>query len=584
MMPMTTVPHFMAYFIRKQWQNFLMQCLLCFAWSTKEALFPFFIKQMVNQVQSHQPKLLVLQGLLAQGLGLFAVWLIMEVSMRWQGWLATQSFPQWRSNIRDYIFNYVIGHSLDYFTTHSIGSIASKISEIPRACESLLEIFLLHITSIGGAVLLDLILLWLTHPYFAVLSLLWLSLHIYIQLYQANSCHNSTEQQADAVAKLNGTIVDVLANVMNVLLFSSKVYESHYFQSAQREELRYSQQARGQLEKVKRYQSGLAIIYLVAMLSCLVVGWFYDTVSTGDFALIPLLTFSLLGMITWLGSQIPIIFREIGSIKASLQLLKTHYQVNDHEKAYPLSVNQGNILFQNVTFHYPKKSTLFQHLFLFIPAKQKVGLVGLSGAGKSTLIRLLLRLYDVNDGAIFIDGHSIAKVTQDSLRQHISVVPQDLLLFHRSIYENIIYSKQKVSTEEVYDASRQAGCHDFIEKLPQGYQTVIGERGITLSGGQRQRIGIARAILKNSPIWIIDEATSSMDSLTESKIQKQLISLLQNKTVLIIAHRLATLDHVDRILVFDHGRIVGDGEKTMLLRTNTLFQQLYTKQYREKPL
>lgn len=579
MNPILTVPRFMGYFLQKQWLNFSIQFLFCFGWSAKESLFPFFIKQMVNGVHSQQPKPLVLQSLLWQGTALFLVWVVMEISMRWQGLLATRAFPQWRSDIRSYLFNYTIGHSMDYFTTHPSGSIASKISEIPRACESLLEIFLLHVTSIGGATILSIILLGLTHIHFAILSILWLSLHLGINFYQAKRCHNATEQQAEAVAKLNGKIVDVLANMINVLLFSRKKFESNYFKSAQQEELIYSQQARWALEKVKIYQSLLAVVYLGTMLTYLVSGWFYGTVSPGDFALVPLLTFSLLGMIGWFGSQIPIIFREIGSIKASLQLLNTRYQIRDQENVHSLQISNGEIAFHDVSFHYPKGQKVFQHLFLSIPAKQKVGIVGLSGAGKSTLIRLLLRLYDVNEGAILIDNQNISAVTQCSLRNNISVIPQECILFHRSIYENIHYGSLQASDEEVYTASHLAGCHDFIQKLPQGYQTLVGEHGIKLSGGQRQRIGIARAILKNSPIWIIDEATSAIDSLTEYQIQCQLNLLLKDKTTLIIAHRLATLDQVDRIVIFDQGRIVGDGDKVTLLRTNTHFQALYAKQY-----
>ncbi|MFW0079329.1 MAG: ABC transporter ATP-binding protein [Coxiella endosymbiont of Haemaphysalis qinghaiensis] len=579
MTSISTIPGFIWFFLKKQWLNFSIQFLLCFGWSVKESLFPFFIKQMVNGVHSQQPKLIILQSLLWQGTALFLVWIVMEISMRWQGLLAMRSFPQWRGSIRKYLFNYVIGHSIDYFNTHSLGSISSKISETPRACESLLEIVLLHVTSIGGATILSIILLWLTHIHFAILSILWLSLHLGISFYQAKRCHNAAEQQAGAVAKLNGKIVDVLANMINVLLFSRKKYESNYFKFVQKEELVYSQKARWVLEKVKIYQSLLAVFYLGTMLTYLITGWFYSTVSPGDFALVPILTFSLLGMIGWFDGQIPIIFREIGSIKASLQLLNTHYQICDRENAHPLKTSNGAIVFHDVSFHYPKGQKVFQYLFLSIPAKQKVGIVGLSGAGKSTLIRLLLRLYDVNKGVIYIDNQAITAVTQHSLRQHISVIPQECILFHRSIYENIRYGRLKASNEEVYTASHMAGCHDFIRKLPKGYQTLVGEQGTKLSGGQRQRIGIARTILKNSLIWIIDEATSAIDSLTEFQIQNQLNSLLKDKTTLIIAHRLTTLNQVDRIVIFDQGRIVGDGDKETLLRTNTYFQALYAKQY-----
>lgn len=218
---------------------------------------------------------------------------------------------------------------------------------------------------------------------------------------------------------------------------------------------------------------------------------------------------------------------------------------------------------------------MFCNLSLSIPARQKIGVVGLSGAGKSTLIKLLLRFYELESGRILLDGQDIATVAPDSLRQQIAIVPQEVILFHRSLYENIHYGCLEATAKAIYTAARIAGCHDFIQKLPQGYHTVVGEQGITLSGGQRQRIGIARAILKNSLLFILDEATSSLDFATECKLQNHLSRFLEDKTVIIIAHRLSILEQVDRIIVFAQGAIVGDGDKATLLKNNRYFKQLY---------
>lgn len=575
----TTVARFVAYFLRKQQTCFFVQFTLCFGWSTKEALFPFFIKNMINSLYSQQTKSIILQTLLWQGGCLFLLWTVMELAMRWQGILAAQSFPQYRADIRTYLFNYVQGQTYDYFNTHSTGDIASKISSMPRACENLLEIFLLHVTSIGGAITISIILLGVTDGYFAVISVIWLVLHVGISFCWAKMCHQASEQQAMAVAALNGKIVDVFMNIMNVLLFAQGQTELNRFASSQQEEVSRAQYARWMVEKLKICQSLLAVFYLLTLLSYLIGGWFYGMVSPGDFALVPMLAFSLLGMVWWLSGQIPIIFREVGNIKAGLQLLKIPYQIRDKAEARLLKVGSGEIIFHDVSFNYPCGQSVFQHLFLSIPAKQKIGLVGFSGAGKSTLVRLLLRLHDVDAGAIMIDRQNIADVTQHSLRQQIAVIPQDLILFHRSLYENIQYGDMNATAKDVYAASQIAGCHEFIQHLPQGYQTLAGEKGTKLSGGQRQRIGIARAILKNSPVLILDEATSALDFVTESSIQNHLDNFLKNKTVIIIAHHFNTLDHVDRIVVFEQGRIVGDGNKATLLQTNLPFQQLYAKQY-----
>jgi ATP-binding cassette subfamily B protein len=574
-----TVPRFMGYFLAKQWLIFSWQFLLCFAWSAKEALFPFFIKNMINIIHINQSKTILLKALTWQGIGLLTLWLVMEIAMRWQGFLATQSFPKFKTNIQALLFNYMKGHSYDYFNTHTTGSLATKVTELPRACENLLEILLLHLTSIGGAVTIGIILLSLVDDRFAVLFLLWLLTHMGISFYFTKTCHQVTEKHADTAASLNGKFMDALSNILTILLFSRGKYEVNYLKNFQREELQEAEYMRWTLEKVKIYQSICAVLYMVLMLYCLIAGWFYNIVSVGDFALVPMLSFSLLGMVWWLSNQIHIIFREIGIIKSGLQLIQHQYQIIDKTNAPRLIIYQGEINFKEITFQYAEAQKVFEKISLQIPAKQKIGLVGLSGAGKSTFIKLLLRLYELNEGNIFIDGQNITEVTQDSLHEQIAVIPQDLSLFHRTLYENIQYGRLEATAQAIYTAAQLSGCHEFIQQLPQGYQTIVGERGLKLSGGQRQRIAIARAILKNVPILILDEATSALDSVTESFIQTNLYHFMQDKTVIIIAHRISTLDKVDRILVFAEGKIVGDGSKVDLLQTNHYFKQLYAMQY-----
>ena len=242
----------------------------------------------------------------------------------------------------------------------------------------------------------------------------------------------------------------------------------------------------------------------------------------------------------------------------------------------PLRLTQGKIVFKNVIFCYEKSSPLFKNMNLTIESGQKVGLAGYSGAGKSSFVSLLLRLFDIQKGQILIDDQDISTVTQKSLRELIAYIPQDPTLFHRSIYENIAYGKSNCSHEEVIEASKKAQAHEFIMKLPYQYNTYVGERGIKLSAGQRQRIAIARAFLKNAPILFLDEATSQIDSITESYIQEVLNDLMVNKTTLIIAHRLSTLINMDRILVFDKGKIVQDGTHFELMKQKGLYKDLFS--------
>ena len=231
-----------------------------------------------------------------------------------------------------------------------------------------------------------------------------------------------------------------------------------------------------------------------------------------------------------------------------------------------------------MTFHYDEGAHLFNNKNVIIQSGQKVGLVGLSGSGKSTFVNLILLLFDVESGKIVIDGQNIRKVTQESLRENIAMIPQDVSLFHRTLMENIRYGRTDATDEEVIDASKKAHCHEFISQLKEGYESLVGERGIKLSGGQRQRIAIARALLKNAPILILDEATSALDSLTEKLIQDSLHALMQGRTTIVIAHRLSTLSEMDRILVFDKGQIVEDGSHDDLLKAKGHYSRMWAMQ------
>ena len=262
----------------------------------------------------------------------------------------------------------------------------------------------------------------------------------------------------------------------------------------------------------------------------------------------------------------------------ALSIIFSFKEIRDKEDARILNCTRGKIVFDRVKFHYKGTEPLFRDKSVEIAAGQKVGLVGYSGGGKTTFANLILRLYNVTGGAILIDGQDIREVTQDSLRENIAMIPQDTSLFHRSLTENIRYGRINATDDEVIEAAKKAHAHEFISRLPQGYDSLVGERGIKLSGGQRQRIAIARAILKNAPILILDEATSQLDSVTENLIQESLRELMQNKTAIVIAHRLSTLLYMDRILVFDKGRIVADGSHDELLARGRLYKNLWNAQ------
>ncbi|MCA9325972.1 ATP-binding cassette domain-containing protein, partial [Candidatus Saccharibacteria bacterium] len=263
------------------------------------------------------------------------------------------------------------------------------------------------------------------------------------------------------------------------------------------------------------------------------------------------------------------------------QIMQESPEVLDDAAAQPLKITAGKVDFSNVSFAYRDNNaeqTVFDNLELSIEPGEHVGLVGPSGGGKSTLTRLLLRFDDITNGAILIDGQDIRRITQTSLRDAVGYVPQEPLLFHRSIRENIAYGRPDATQAQIENAAQEAQAHDFISKLPNGYETVVGERGVKLSGGQRQRVAIARAILKDAPILVLDEATSALDSESEKAIQTALWELMKNKTSLVIAHRLSTIQRLDRILVLDNGQIVEQGSHKELLAAKGLYAKLWAHQ------
>jgi ATP-binding cassette subfamily B protein len=283
-------------------------------------------------------------------------------------------------------------------------------------------------------------------------------------------------------------------------------------------------------------------------------------------------------IIWWAGMELPRLFQNIGVCQQALSIVETPIQIVDQRGAKDIVVTTGEIVFDNVTFRYEKGQDIFHEQSITIRPGQKVGLVGFSGGGKTTFVNLILRYFDIQGGKITIDGQNIAEVTQDSLRNQIAMIPQEAMMFHRTIMENIRYGDLNSSDAKVMEAAKKARCHEFIQKLKDKYETVSGDRGLKISGGQRQRIAIARAVLKQAPILIMDEATSALDSITENDIQEAINDISVGRTTLIIAHRLSTLADMDRILVFKEGKIVEDGTHDELYDLEGHYRELWDMQ------
>jgi len=294
--------------------------------------------------------------------------------------------------------------------------------------------------------------------------------------------------------------------------------------------------------------------------------WQKNILTIGDFVLIQTYILTMMNKVWSFSHVLRHFYEKLSDAEEMTIVFDTPHEIQDIPRAKDLKVLTGEVVFQNVNFNYNQTRSVLKKFNLSILAKQRLAIIGPSGAGKTTIIKLLFRMHDVASGKIFIDNQNIAKVTQESLWKNVALVPQDPILFHRTLFENIQYGNPEASKDEVIKASKAAHCHDFIKSLDDGYDTYVGERGVKLSGGERQRVAIARAILKNAPILVLDEATSSLDSESELLIQKALAELMKNKTVVVIAHRLSTIRKMDRIIVVDEGGIVEDGAHNALLK------------------
>jgi ATP-binding cassette subfamily B protein len=577
------IPHhvgpFLWHYIKKfKWSVFtIFFCI--FLWAVNESLFPYFIKVMVDRTQSAMPGEFSLWHLFAFPIvGIVSTWSVMELAMRLTGALEVYLYPHFRAAMREDVFEHVKKHSHDYFTSNLAGSIGSKVADIPKSSQAILEHIYWHVSAISMTFIISTIVVAQTSLIFAGLMVLWCAFHMGVTLYYLDETNRKMSAHYKSTALLNGETVDIITNALTMTMFARGLFEAKRIKHFQRIEIQKQKQAAWCIQKVNLIRGMAGLCFIFATLYLLVTGWQDGWVTAGDFPLIAMTSFNLMGMIWHLSIGLLELFRDIGTLKGALSLLESPHSVIDHPNASALTVTQGKIEFKKVGFGYLKNDPLFQDLSFKINSQEKIGLVGFSGSGKTTLVNLILRSHDIGAGEILIDGKNIAHVTQDSLRQQIALIPQDPSLFHRSIMENIRYGRLDASDEEVIEAAKKAHCDEFIRKMREGYHTLVGERGLRLSGGQRQRLAIARAILKDAPILILDEATSALDSVTEQLIQESLSELMKNRTTIVVAHRLSTLKTMDRIIVFEKGKIVEDGTQKTLLAEKGYFAQMWTLQ------
>jgi ATP-binding cassette subfamily B protein len=379
---------------------------------------------------------------------------------------------------------------------------------------------------------------------------------------------------ADKAALVEGELVDVVVNLPLVRTFAGIGREHVRFDETVGREMTARRASLLYLEKLRLLHAGVTIVLTVALLAWAIVLWQRGEASGGDVILVCTLGFTILHSTRDLAVALVEVTQHMARLSEAISTLLQPHALKDHPEAEPLAGSRYGVAFENVSFAYPDGSPVLKHFSLRFGAGQRTGLVGPSGAGKSTLLGLIQRSHNIDQGRILIDGQDVSRITQESIREAISFVSQDIAMLHRSVLENIRYGKPDASDAEVAKAVEAARCRDFIEAMPQGFATIVGDHGARLSGGQRQRIAIARALLKDSPILLLDEATSSLDSESEEEIRKALDRLMDGRTVIAIAHRLSTLRSFDRIVVLHQGRVAQDGSPDELLRRDGPYRRL----------
>jgi len=493
---------------------------------------------------------------------------------RLASWVANFTFVGVTGDLRRDLFRHLTGHSPSYFADRLPGMLTSRVTATSNAVFTVENMSMWNVLPPCAATIAAIgFVLTISVPMAACLALVG-GITVAAMFRLAAAGRPLHHDFADKTAAVDGEMVDVVANMQLVRAFCGVSREHRRFDATIDREMTARRRSLRYLEKLRIMHALVTIVLTLGLLAWAIVLWQRGLATTGDVVMACTLGMSVLHSTRDLAVALVDVTQHIARLAEALATLLVPHDLRDHPKAEPLIKRGASVAFESICFRYADGNHVFERLNLTLKPSQRVGLVGQSGGGKSTLLALLQRFYDLQDGRILIDGQDISRVTQESLRGAIAVVPQDISLFHRSVIENIRYARPDASDQEVREAAIAARCGDFIAALPNGLETTVGERGLKLSGGERQRIAIARAFLKDAPLLLLDEATSALDGDSEEAIREAFGRLMQGRTVIAIAHRLSTLRHFDRVIVLQAGRVVQDGPPDLLARRNGLYRNL----------
>lgn len=569
---------YLSYWSRYKWlglASFLMAAL-GYGLGT---LAPLYLKQLVDTlVAGGVTRAASAEAARPIFIALVALWLINWLVWRINGILENRFQTKVMSAILSDAFAKLFAKGYRFFSDHFTGALVRRIGRLSDGFEQLQDILLysfLHlIITVGGVILV----LFTQAPLLGIIFSAWALLLIGIQILFGIWKQTYNREAAAQDSAIAGALADAVGSHETIRSFASEIFEHGLFCKAITS-WRNAALRSWDLDALNNAVSGLLSVGAqVAVFYALISRWGAGTISIGDIVLVQTYFFFAIDQLFSFSNVIRRYYRAMANAEEGVAILAEAPEIRDVQDPQELLVQKGGVVFDTVSFSFNDAEPVFKNLSLTIHGGEKVALVGHSGAGKSTIVKLLLRLYDVAGGRIMIDGTDIAAARQNDLRRVIALVPQDPVLFHRSLMENIRYGRLDASDEEVIEAAKRAHCHEFISRFANGYDTLVGERGVKLSGGERQRIAIARAMLKNAPILILDEATSSLDSESERYIQDALNVLMEGKTVLVIAHRLSTIMHMDRIIVLEGGEVVDQGTHAELIAREGVYQKLWSIQ------
>jgi ATP-binding cassette, subfamily B, bacterial len=482
-------------------------------------------------------------------------------------------------HLTDYALAGLANKSYRFYSNTFTGGLVAKVKRFVRSFEELHGQIVYHLWMQGLALVSAVGVLWYHSWHLGLFFLVWLVCYGFLVYGMVRWTIPKTLANAEADSKVTAHLSDILANILTVKMFGASKREHSSFAETTTYQLGATRRAWMQNGFWNSAFQGITInIFEIGIIVGVVMLWMQGSASAGLMTLVLLYVLRSFNIVWQISRNVLNITRALTDANEMVEILDEPAEVEDAQNPEEVRFTHGRIAFAHVRHAYDGGAHVFKDLSLEIQSGEKVALVGHSGAGKSTIVKLLLRFLDVEGGSIEIDGQDITKVRQEALRQKIAYVPQEPSLFHRTLFENIAYGKVNATREEVEEASRRARAHDFIVKTPSGYDTLVGERGVKLSGGERQRVAIARALLKDAPIVILDEATSSLDSISERFIQEAFDELMKGRTTIVIAHRLSTIQHMDRIVVLEDGAVAEEGTHSALLAQGGIYANLWQSQ------